>query len=363
VSATEPAASGRALSSLRASGRAALRDGLDTAAHWLGLSDTRRDRAPALLTIHLGAPAGTGLIVIDRRAEEARSHRLDPAADDFGERLAAIRGGQAGVRAKILVDPAYCFVRTLNLPSAVLPRMRAVLAQELEAATPFRAESVHSDWYVEGEDAQTRTIRVRHVVLKRTRLDPLLAALAQAGIAAGPVTVGGDEARSLPLDLLTGGHRALQSFTGGSRGGDLALIAGALLLLLGAFCGFRRHQEATLAALDAAFTEARRASGPAVQAPLRAGAAAILAGHAPPVAETWDALAQALPDTVAATSLRLDAESAYLTLTAPDEATPLAALAHLPGFAAPSLRLSQPDADGRLRLLFELPRAGRGARP
>lgn len=74
-------------------------------------------------------------------------------------------------------------------------------------------------------------------------------------------------------------------------------------------------------------------------------------------------MAHALPDMVAATSLRLDAEGAYLTLAAPEEATPLAALAQLPGFAAPTLRLSQPDADGRLRLLIELPRAGRGARP
>ncbi|WP_284209986.1 hypothetical protein [Methylorubrum aminovorans] len=80
-----------------------------------------------------------------------------------------------------------------------------MLAQELEATTPFKPESVHSDWYVESEDVPGRMLRVRHVVVKRGRLDPLLAALAEAGIAAGPVTVGTDEARSLPIDLLSGG--------------------------------------------------------------------------------------------------------------------------------------------------------------
>lgn len=359
MSARDTAAPGRVPSPLHTGGRAALRNGFDAAARWLGLNETRRDRAPALLTIRLGAPGETGLILIDRRTGEPCSHRLDPEADDLFERLATIRGGQAGMRAKVLVDPAHCFIRTLSLPSAALPRMRAVLAQELEAATPFRAEGVHADWYVEGEDAQARTIRVRHVVLKRTRLDPLLAALARAGMTAGPVTVGPDEARTLPVDLLTGGYRAFQ----GRFGGDLALVAGALVLLLCAFWTVRAHQEATLAALDAAFAEARRASGPAVPAPLGAGAAAILAGRAPPVARTWETVAAALPDTVSAVSMRLDAEGAYLTLIAADEAAPLAALEALPGFAAPILRLSQPEPEGALRLLVELPRSGRGSRP
>lgn len=363
MSASDIAAPERVPSPLRASGRAALREGLDTAAHWLGLDETRRDRAPALLTLQLGAPGETGLILIDRRAGEPRTHRLDPEADDLAEQLAAIRGGQAGVSAKILVDPARCFIRTLSLPSAALPRMRAVLAQELEAATPFRADGVHADWYVEGEDAQARTIRVRHVVLKRMRLDPLLDALVRAGITAGPVTVGTDEARTLPVDLLTGGHRALQGLTGGARKGDLALVAGALLLLLCAFWGFRAHQEATLAGLDAAFTAARRASGPAMPAPLQAGAAAILADRAPPVARTWERVAAALPDTASAVSLRLDAGGASLTLAAADETAPLAALAALPDFGAPILRRSQPDADGALQILVELPRADRGVRP
>ena len=360
--AIEAPAPGRVLSPLGATGRTALREGLDTTAHWLGLSEVRTDREAAPLLIRLGAPGATDVTVIDRREAEPRTHRLDPGADDVVARLDAIRGAQAGVSAKILLDPALCFIRSLSLPSAALPRMRAVLAQELEATTPFKPEGVHSDWYVESEDVPARMLRVRHVVVKRGRLDPLLAALAEAGIAASPVTVGTDETRTMPVDLLTGGHRTFQGLVGPSRG-NLALGAGAALLLLIAFWGFRAHQDATLSALDTAFADARRAAGPAVPQPILAGTAAILARRAPPLARTWDALAAALPDSASATELHVDADGAQLTLWVTDEAAALAALARVPGFGAPFLQESSSGAEGRRRLVVLLPRTDRGALP
>lgn len=339
----------------------ALRESLDTTAYLLGLSEVRTDREPSLLTLRLASSAEPGLTVIDRRGAAPSIHRIE-AEDDLAARLAAIRGGQAGIRAKILVDPARCFMRTLTLPSAALPRMRAVLTQELEAATPFRAAGVHSDWFVEGENAADRSLRVRHIVLKRAALDPLLTALAQAGIAVGSVTVGIDEERSLPVDLLTGGHRTLQGMAGGARTGDLALLAGAALLLLAALWGFRAHQDATLAALDEAFAGARRA-GHALPAPVQAGAAVIASRRAPPLARTWDTLAAALPDSASATSLHLDADGALLTVLASDEPAALAALGQVPGFGGPILRDSAPGPDGARRLVVLLPRVAGGVRP
>ncbi|WP_162249979.1 hypothetical protein [Methylobacterium sp. Leaf456] len=343
--------------------KAVLRESLDATAYLLGLSEVRADRAPGLLTIRVGGPAEPGLTLIDRRGDTPLVQRLDAGADDLPAQLSAIRAGQAGVRAKILVDPARCFMRTLTLPSAALPRMRAVLAQELEAATPFRAAGVHSDWYVEGEDASARSLRVRHVVLKRAALDPLLAALAEAGIAAGPVTVGPDEERTMPVDLLTGGHRSLQGLAGGARKGDLALLAGAALLMLASFWGFRAHQDATLAALDDAFAQARRAAGPALPAPVQAGTAAIFSGRAPPLAKTLDAVAVALPDSVSATHLRLDAEGARLTLLAADEPAALAALSKVPGFGAPFLSGYAVAPDGTRTIVVQLPRLKSGGQP
>lgn len=342
--------------------KAVLRESLDATAYLLGLSEVRADRALGLLTIRLGPPGEPGLTLIDRRGDTPLVQWID-ADDALPARLAAFRAGQTGVRAKILVDPARCFMRTLTLPSAALPRMRAVLAQELEAATPFRATGVHSDWYVEGEDAAARSLRVRHVVLKRAALDPLLAALAEAGIAAGPVAVGLDEERTMPVDLLTGGHRTLQGLAGGARRGDLALLAGAALLMLAAFWGVRAHQDATLAALDDAFAQARRAAGPALPAPVQAGAAAILSSRTPPLARTWDALAAVLPDSVSATSLSFDADGARLTLLAADEPAALAALSKLPGFGAPFTSESVVGPDGARRIVVQLPRARGGAQP
>ncbi len=154
------------------------------------------------------------------------------------------------MRAKVLLDPAACFIRCLDVPSAALPRMRALLAEELEAATPFRAASVYSDWFVEGEDVAARALRVRHVVVKRARLDPVLDALAAAGLPVGPGAVGRAEDQTLPVDLLSHGHRALPALLGGAGKGDVALWLGAGLLLAVAFWGWRAQQDATLAALD-----------------------------------------------------------------------------------------------------------------
>lgn len=345
-----------ALSSLEAH----LRQGLDAAAHLLGFTEPRTDRAPAQLILRLGPPSDPGLTLIDRREGQDRTYRFDLAADDLADRLAAIRGGRTEARAKVIVDPAACFIRTLDLPSAALPRMRAVLAQELEATTPFRADQVFSDWYVEGEDLATRTLRVRHVVLKRARLAPLLAALAGAGLSAGVVAVGPAEDRTMPVDLLSSGHRALPGLLRG--GGDLVLAAATFLFLLAAFMGLRQHQAATLQALDDGFSTARRAAASGLPPAVQAGATAILAERGPPVARTWDAVAAALPGTVSAQSLRLTRTGLELTLLAPDPQTALSALVRLPGFGAPELREAAPVAGGQ-RLVVALPRRPAGGLP
>ncbi len=337
-----------------------LREGLDTTAYLLGLSEVRTDREPGLLTLRLGSPAEPGLTLIDRRGETPSIHRI-AAEDDLTARLAAIRGGQAGFRAKILVDPTRCFMRTLTLPSAALPRMRAVLTQELEAATPSgrqgytatgssRARMPRTALFGSACGAQARR--------PRSAAD----GAGQVGIAAGPVTVGLDEERSLPVDLLTGGHRTLQGMAGRCPHGDLALLAGAALLLLAAFWGFRAHQDATLAALDAAFASARRA-GHTLPAPIQAGALAIASRQAPPLARTWDTLAAALPASASATGLHLDADGALLTVRASDEPAALAALGQVPGFGGPILRESAPSPDGARRLVVLLPRVAGGVQP
>ncbi|MCJ2085270.1 hypothetical protein MKK88_04570 [Methylobacterium sp. E-005] len=344
-----------------------LRQILDAAIHLSGLAESRADRVSTPLSIHLGAPGATAIVVVDRRGGEPRTYRFETGAagdlgpDDLAERLAAIAGG-GRVRVKVLVDPAACFLRSLVLPGAALPRMRALLAEELEAATPFRSESVYSDWFVEGEDLAARALHVRHIVLKKARLDPLLAALARAGLPAGPVTVGSSEEQTLPIDLLSHGHRALPALLSGGRVGDRVLTLGAVLLLFAAFWGLRRHQEADLSALDAAFAAARREAGPPLPQPVQAGLSAIEAGRAPAPVPAWDALAAALPDSAAASALHLDHEGALVTLSAADEAGALAALVGIAGLGPPVLRSAADEPGGRRRLVVMLPRVAGGRR-
>lgn len=341
---------------------ARLRQILDSAVHLSGFTEPRADRIQTALTVRLGAPGDETVTLTERSGDETRTYRFRTGEGDLAERLAAVAGGRGGLRAKVLLDPAACFVRSLDLPSAALPRMRAVLAEELEAATPFRAGTVYSDWFVEGEDVAARTLRVRHVVIKKTRLDPVLDALAQAGLPAGPVAVGRAEDQTMPVDLLSHGHRALPALTG-ARSGDAALWLGAGLLLAVAFWGWRAHQDATLASLDQAFTAARHAAGTGMAPPVQAGLATILAGRAPPLAPTWDALSAALPEGASAAALHLDATGALMTLIVRDEAVVLAALGRLPGFGPPVLQTAQDEPGGMRRLVLHLPRPGRGGRP
>ena len=342
-----------------------LRRIVDAAIHLTGIAESRADRAPTPLTIHLGAPGTTTITLVDRRGDEPRTYRFETragdgtenlSADDLAERLAAV-AGRGGLRAKVLIDPAACFLRTLVLPSAALPRMRALLAEELEAATPFRTETVYSDWFVEGEDVAARTLHVRHVILKKTRIDPLLGAIAQAGLRVGPVTVGSNEAQTLPVDLLSHGHRALPTLLDGARAGDRVLALGAALLLLAAFWGWRGQQEATLSALDAAFATARREVGPTVPPAIQAALATIQASRAPAPVPVWDALAAALPDSASAVALHLDRAGVLVTLLAADEGGALAALGGIAGLGPPVLRSAEDAPEGKRRLVVLLPRA------
>ncbi|MFD1304174.1 hypothetical protein, partial [Methylobacterium marchantiae] len=223
-------------------------------------AESRPAPARSDLAFYLGPPgADQALVLVDRRAEPPRRYTLAAEIDDLPERLAAIRGtGRKAVSVSVLVDPAACFLRSLHLPAAALPRMREVLAQELEAATPFRVAGVHADWFVEGEDETG--LRVRHVVLKRARLDPVLAVLARAGLQVATVGVGTSEDRALPVDLLSGGGRPIPRMLRGVTWGDGAALALSGLLALAAFGLLRTHQEATLGALETATVDARRAA-------------------------------------------------------------------------------------------------------
>ena len=280
------------------------------------------------LILHLGAPgAAEALTLVDRRGETPRRYILATGADDLPERLAAIRGtARKAVSVTVLVDPDACFLRTVRLPAAALPRMREILAQELEAATPFRLNSVYTDWFVEGEDGTS--LKVRHIVLKRARLAPLLAILGAAGLNAGTVTVGPSEDRAMPVDLLSGGARPIPRLLRGLTPGDGMALAFAAILACAAFGLVRAHQDATLTALESATFEARRATPQRLAPPVQALAGTLVAERAarPPLALLWSALAQALPATASAETLHLDAGGATAILRTRDADAALKAL-------------------------------------
>jgi general secretion pathway protein L len=304
----------------------------------------RADRIKYDLLLQIAAsPAKPGLeaqnlTVVDRRQAEPRVYKLMGAPDELRQQLAAIRGvGRDEVRAKILIDPAACLIRALTLPAQVLPRLREVLAQDLEARTPFRSDMVYSDWYVESEDDDGH-LKVRHVVLKRAALDSLLVTLAEAGLVAGPVAVGRAETQAMPVDLLTGGYRTIPGVLRRIKAGDAVLALIAVILAISAFGLFRAHQTATLDALDEATREARLTSLNRVPGPVLSGAASLEAARAarPPLGLVWATLA-ALPKAISIENLHISPSGVTVTVLTPDETTARDALAALPPFGLPRI--------------------------
>lgn len=141
------------------------------------------------------------------------------------------RADASGTPRWLLVPAASMLRRVLTLPAAAEPRLREVLAFELDRQTPFSADQVSFEGRVLERDPATQQLKVELLVLPRTRLEAELAALGP--LAHGLAGVDGVEAdgRRLGLNLLPDATRAQRRDP--VRRLHLALAAIAVVGLLG----------------------------------------------------------------------------------------------------------------------------------
>lgn len=177
-------------------------------------------------------------------------------ANALAQAAALVRGRRKQGRVLLVVPLARCFTRRSEIPRRMLGRATAILASELEIATPFHSGTAHWDWFAAAPGSEPGLVTVQQVVLKRRDTEALFTALAQHGVAVTGIAVEDEATRHrLPVDLIRNdGFMAQETsdFRGARRLLFGAAAAAALAIVPAAFS----RQSATLGELDSAIADA-----------------------------------------------------------------------------------------------------------
>ena len=213
-----------------------------------------------------------------------------------------------------------CFSRTLHLPAPAEGDYRRILDLDMERTTPFRAAEVLTAYHVVPADAGAMRGKrvVRHLVVKRRTIDPLLQEMGALGIEPAFIDCWDDQRHGgLPVDFLAATRPAAD------RPGILRLrsLAAVFVLLVVSAVGIwmLRHQSA-LAALemraDAARAEAgnaRLAMEASQTASARIEAMARQLRDRLPVGRIVEELTVIIPDDAWLSDLRIEADRVEFT--------------------------------------------------
>lgn len=241
--------------------------------------------------------------------------------------------------------------KQLTLPLAAQADLDQVLTFEMDRETPFTADEVYWNHYVEAVDRSRGTMSIRLALLPKGHLTELLAALQQAGITPRWVEVGpaGDK---LPKLLLDGGH--------GPHGGSRLLWPAAaccLFLAIGAAITPFVVQAFRLSALDREIEAVRPAAAQAGELRREIDGLAREAGlfrteldKAGRPLETLAAVTRLLPDDTYLTEVELRQRKVTVSGRSAGAARLISALAadgrfRNPTFAAPVTRLEAAKAE------------------
>lgn len=292
--------------------------------------------------IVLSVETGVTRVIAERGGRSEMVARIAPLDQGGAAELHAILSSRGGQPVGVRFPSPSCFARTLELPAQAEADYARILALELERTTPFRAADVLTAHYVQpGQSAAHGKAAVRHVIVKRRSIDPLLAALRAEGIEPDFADCWDEEGRQAqPLDFL-----AATRIAAAPRRNLMPVMAAAVALLAisAAASVVVRHQWA-LDELSARVAEAR-ATAATVRQRVEA-AQAITARIAAmdnllrarlPAAGIVEELTAILPDSVFVTDLRLDGDLVEFTGFAKSAASLVPLLTKSPLFAEAGL--------------------------
>jgi general secretion pathway protein L len=207
----------------------------------------------------------------------------------------------AGVPRWLLLDAGQTLRPVLSVPASAEPRLREMMAHEIDRQTPFAPEQVRFEPRVLARDPATRQLRVELVVLPTARLDE---ALRQLGpLAAGLAGVDAVDAAGhrlgvnlLPLPGRTAGRDRARRLNRWLAAASILALFVALWLMLGNRREAYAATEARVAATRAEATQVRRSRN-ALKASVAASTfLARKRGEQPTMLELMDDLTKRIPD-------------------------------------------------------------------
>lgn len=232
-----------------------------------------------------------------------------------------------------------CLERIVPLPVHGRDRFPEILKLDLERATPFRASDVLTAFIVPDERSETGLVAVRHLVLRRDKIDHWLAALAASGHPAQSLDCWDAAANTaLPVDFLAA-TSATRSSQAGGRSRVTALLGGALVLATVAGVTWSRRQAealdtvrlATVSARETAMRAQRSLDGAVGTLGDLAALRALSTGPAS-VSDVLDTLTRLIPDQAFVQDLRIDGGTIELSGLAQTAAVLLPILERAPLF-------------------------------
>jgi general secretion pathway protein L len=246
---------------------------------------------------------GADLSALDAVAAASELARANPAAE-------------VGIR----VPLASCFVRTVELPRSAQEDAGRILDLDLERATPFKLKDVYCATLVENDDGRSPQVRARHLMIKRSSVEPLLGELKASGLTVDFIDCWDEgDRQSLPVDFLASQQQAGAAARGGLSFTSLLLALLALLGLSALLLANSRYQTA-LEAVQGQVQQART-QATSVRRALDTSEAALseieqlqrLKLATTPTVQVIDALTKLLPNSVWLTDLRV--ENGFLDIT------------------------------------------------
>lgn len=239
------------------------------------------------------------LVAAGRRGDETLGRLpLDDASvlDQARQRL-----DENAVPRWLLLPVSQVLRRSLVLPAAAEPRLREVLAFELDRQTPFSADQVSYQGRLLSRDAAAQQLGVELLVLPRSRLDAELLALGTLGADLAGVDVVDADGRRLEVNLLPESRRERRHDPVRRLNAALAAAAAMALFatLLLTLANRREVRDDFRSQVEAATVEARQARQLRNQLQVSAQAANFLAAtraSRPTMLEVLDDLTRRMPD-------------------------------------------------------------------
>ena len=248
----------------------------------------------------------------------ATSHRGDlrlgevPLEADLLEDLRA-RADACGTPRWLLMPAAAVLRRVLTLPAAAEPRLREVLAFELDRQTPFSADQVSFQGRVLDRDLVAQQMRVELLVLPRARLESELNALGPLARGLAGVDVVEADGRRLGLNLLPDAARSQRRDP--VRRLHMTLAAIVVVGLVGTLAmtlhnrGERRDElRAQVAAANEQAREARLLRNQLVSSAQAANFLAATRASRPTMLEVMDELTRRIPDDTSLDKLAINGD-------------------------------------------------------